>query len=225
MKFYALKFDANLPTKQQVNITTNTDYKIGIKVTRNGEELVLSPANVTLGNLAADTEKLNGYVTFTSATDDNASMTVKEIDISSPSLKFQIVLNIYKSQQGEVDAGQGGDIDLDNVKTKSLQVVEGGYTLVTAKVGEQNDSGEVKVTGTDAKLVVGTANNTGSVRINSNGTMPNIQVGKSGYGDYASAALSCDNVGHGLLVLDNMAFSGAELSATFAANTILEGLA
>ena len=38
------------------------------------------------------------------------------------------------------------------------------------------------------------------------------------------AALSSDNEGNGLLVLDNIAFTGAELSATFAANQILEGL-
>ena len=38
------------------------------------------------------------------------------------------------------------------------------------------------------------------------------------------AALSSDGEGNGLLVLDNIAFTGAELSATFAANQILEGL-
>lgn len=37
MKLYTLTYDCNTPTKQQVNIPTNTDYKLGVKVKRNGE--------------------------------------------------------------------------------------------------------------------------------------------------------------------------------------------
>lgn len=37
-------------------------------------------------------------------------------------------------------------------------------------------------------------------------------------GELTAAALSCDNEGHGLLVLDGIAFDGATLSATFEAN-------
>lgn len=81
MKIYTLTYDANLPTKQQVNIPTNSDYKIGVKVVKNGELLDLDPADVTLGSLSADADKTNGYVTFTSAADDDASYTQKKLAI------------------------------------------------------------------------------------------------------------------------------------------------
>lgn len=81
MNFYTLTYDANLPTKQQINVPTNTDYKIGVKVRRNGELLDLDPADVTLGTLSADAEKTNGYVTFTSAAGDDTSYTQKKLTI------------------------------------------------------------------------------------------------------------------------------------------------
>lgn len=106
MKFYTLTFNANLPTKNQLNIPTNTDYKIGVKVVRNGELLDLDPADVTLGSLSADADKTNGYVTFTAAAGDDASYTQKSlvVDSESADLKFDLVENIFKSQQGELDA-------------------------------------------------------------------------------------------------------------------------
>lgn len=81
MKLYTLTYDCNTPTKQQVNIPTNTDYKLGIKVRRNGEIQNLSPESVTLGGLSADPDKTNGYVTFTLSAGDNASYTGEKLDI------------------------------------------------------------------------------------------------------------------------------------------------
>lgn len=49
MKLYTLTYDCNTPTKQQINVPTNTDYKLGIKVRRNGEIQKLSPESVKLG--------------------------------------------------------------------------------------------------------------------------------------------------------------------------------
>lgn len=73
MKFYTLDFDCNAPVTQQVNVPTNTDYKIGVKFTKNGKTVSPFPENVTLGTLSADTDKTNGYVTFTKKSGDNAS--------------------------------------------------------------------------------------------------------------------------------------------------------
>lgn len=70
MNFYTLTYDANLPTKQQINVPTNTDYKIGVKVVRNGDLVALKPSDVTLGTLSADAELEDGYVTFTKAAGD-----------------------------------------------------------------------------------------------------------------------------------------------------------
>lgn len=81
MKFYNLTFDCNLPTKQQINIPTNTDYKVGVKVTKNGKEVSPLPKNVTLGTLSADTEKTNGYITFTKSAGDDPSYIVEKLNI------------------------------------------------------------------------------------------------------------------------------------------------
>lgn len=97
MNFYTLTYDANLPTAQQINVPTNTDYKVGVKARSNGELLDLDPADVTLGTLSADSEKTNGYVTFTKAAGDEASYTQKKLEIehipNESKLAFQPIKN------------------------------------------------------------------------------------------------------------------------------------
>ena len=96
MKIYTLDFDCNQPTAQQVNVPTNTYYKLGIKVKRNGAYQNLKPAEVTLGTLSADEGDVNGYTTFTLSAGDDASYTQEIIDIQhaqdSASL-FQVTHN------------------------------------------------------------------------------------------------------------------------------------
>lgn len=82
MKLYTLEYNCNVPTTQQINVPTNTDYKVGIKVQRNGKQSVLNPDEVNLGTLSADAEKTNGYVTFTESAGDTPSMTVKDVIIN-----------------------------------------------------------------------------------------------------------------------------------------------
>ena len=81
MKFYTLTYDCNKPTTQQINVPTNTNYKVGIKVLRNGKEQNLKPAEVTLGALSADEGDINGYLTFTGKTGDEASYAQETLDI------------------------------------------------------------------------------------------------------------------------------------------------
>jgi len=61
MKLYTLTYDCNTPTKQQVNIPTNTDYKLGIKVRRNGEIQNLNPDSVKLYTGETYTVEPNDY--------------------------------------------------------------------------------------------------------------------------------------------------------------------
>lgn len=89
MNFYTLTYDANLPTTQQINVPTNTDYKVGVKVRRNGELLDLDPEDVTLGALSADAEKTNGYVTFTKEAGDEASMEMFNLSVDYTPLSAQ----------------------------------------------------------------------------------------------------------------------------------------
>lgn len=78
MRLNTLVFDANLPTVQQVNVPTNSDYKVGMKVKRNGNVQSIKPSEFTITSedgttLSADPDKTNGYVTITKASGDNAS--------------------------------------------------------------------------------------------------------------------------------------------------------
>ena len=78
MKFNTITYDANLPTVQQVNVPTNSDYKVGMKVKRNGSVQSIKPSEFTITSedgttLSADPEKTNGYVTITKASGDEAT--------------------------------------------------------------------------------------------------------------------------------------------------------
>lgn len=48
MRLYTLDYNCNLPVTQQVNIATNTDAKIGIKVQKNGEYLNLDGSTLSI---------------------------------------------------------------------------------------------------------------------------------------------------------------------------------
>lgn len=111
MKFYTLEYNANLPTRQQVNIPTNTDYRIGVKVTKNGEVLDIDPSEITLGGKAADATKTNGYVTFTLASGDSAKYESNVVALEMEDgykATFTLNINVYKSQQGDIGAGGSG---------------------------------------------------------------------------------------------------------------------
>ena len=89
MNFYTLTYDANLPVKQQLNVPTNTDYKVGVKVTRDGKKVDLAPGQITLGAISADADKVDGYVTFTRAAGDEASMELYNLSVDYAPLSAQ----------------------------------------------------------------------------------------------------------------------------------------
>lgn len=115
MKFYTLEYDCNAPTVQQLNIPTNSDYRVGVKVTLNGVEQPLKPSEVTMGGLSADEELVNGYVTFSKSSGDEASYTQETIEIRHAEdlavdydqpfdATLKLTENVFKSQQGELAA-------------------------------------------------------------------------------------------------------------------------
>ena len=106
MKLYTLTYNDARPTKQQVNIPTNSDYKIGIKVigskdagkvakfgsggdaTILAEAFNLYPQQVTLvgddgSTISADQELTNGYVTFTLKAGDEAKFTKYKVQVKN----------------------------------------------------------------------------------------------------------------------------------------------
>lgn len=68
MKIYTIDYDFNRPMMRSITVPTNTEYKIGIAATRNGQQLGLTKDQVTikLGNGATlrPTGEYNGYITF-----------------------------------------------------------------------------------------------------------------------------------------------------------------
>lgn len=106
MKLYTLTYDDARPTKQQVNIPTNSDCKIGIRVigskdagkilkmsettdaTILAEAFNLYPQQVTLvgddgSTISADPELTNGYVTFTLKAGDEANFTKYKVQVKN----------------------------------------------------------------------------------------------------------------------------------------------
>lgn len=141
MNFYTLTYDADLPAVQQVNVPTNTDYKVGIKVKRNGEIQSLSPDNVTLGGLSADADKTNGYVTFTLSSDDSASYTNQKIDIENGYAVNAEEYNISSNNTGANLTATLLSVDLSQyagteVFAKDMQIA---FTNISQTVLTKND--------------------------------------------------------------------------------------
>lgn len=109
MKLYTITYDCNTPTVQRLNIPTNTDYKVGVKIVKNGEVLDIDPEDMTLGATTADAEKLNGYITFTKSTGAEANYWQGVLAIDADDLKttFKLIINVYNSQMGDI-GGAGG---------------------------------------------------------------------------------------------------------------------
>ena len=79
MNFYTLDYDCNTPVTQQINVPTNTDYKVGIKVKKDGQDINLQPSQLTVGDYTMDDTKTNGYVTYKASTGDDAEY--KQLDV------------------------------------------------------------------------------------------------------------------------------------------------
>ena len=113
MNFYTLTYDDAQPVNQQLNIPTNSDCKIGIKVFSHTDEgkhasyhppaggsydcvvipemLNLYPQQVTLigddgSTISADPELTNGYVTFSINTGDDASTSNYKVQVKNDTI-------------------------------------------------------------------------------------------------------------------------------------------
>ena len=83
MNFYTSTYDLNNPTTTQVNVPTNTSYRVGLKFKRNGEIQNLQTTEVMFGTLSADAEKTNGYITFTTEAGDEPSFTRLDVVVDT----------------------------------------------------------------------------------------------------------------------------------------------
>lgn len=99
MKLYTLDYNCNMPVTQQVNVATNTDAKIGIKVQKNGEYLSLDGSTLSVvtpdSTISADAELTNGYVTFPISIGDEPRLTQDTVVVN----KESIVTNCDKNSK------------------------------------------------------------------------------------------------------------------------------
>lgn len=125
MKLYTINFNFNEPAPQKFTISTNTNFLIGVKATRNGSPVEIDPTEAVLiaknGNQThADEVLTNGYVTFQMGTTDTPYYTEYGLDVNGDEVRdFKIMLNVVKGDVGDVDSiGTGGVVDWDDIQNK-----------------------------------------------------------------------------------------------------------
>ena len=107
MNFYTLTYDADLPAVQLVNVPTNTDYKVGMKVKRNGEVQQLGPDEFTIytGEMAKEPDDTLGPTEISSL--------AKSITLSS--LTWSQSISIGTATSAELSAYQGRKLKAENL--------------------------------------------------------------------------------------------------------------
>lgn len=111
MKIYTIDYDFNRPMMKSITVPTNTEYKIGIAATRNGQQLNLTENQVTieLGNGATlrPTGEYNGYITFNyqqGRTPSDQIATVK-IQFDRKFYNFELKIVGKYSTKGDIQTG------------------------------------------------------------------------------------------------------------------------
>ena len=124
MKLYTINFNYNQPVPQKFTISTNTNFLIGVKATRNGLPVEIDPTEAVLiaknGNQThADEVLTNGYVTFQMGTTDTPYYTEYGLDVNGDEVRdFKIMLNVVKGDVGDIDAIGMTSVTWDDIQDK-----------------------------------------------------------------------------------------------------------
>lgn len=124
MKLYTINFNYNQPVPQKFTISTNTNFLIGVKATRNGQPVEIDPTEAVLiaknGNQThADEVLTNGYVTFQLGTTDTPYYTEYGLDVNGDEVRdFKIMLNVVKGDVGDIDAIGMTSVTWDDIQDK-----------------------------------------------------------------------------------------------------------
>lgn len=124
MKLYTINFNYNQPVPQKFTISTNTNFLIGVKATRNGSPVEIDPTEAVLiaknGNQThADEVLTNGYVTFQMGTTDTPYYTEYGLDVNGDEVRdFKIMLNVVKGDVGDVDSVGLTTVTWDDIQDK-----------------------------------------------------------------------------------------------------------
>lgn len=164
MKLYTINFNYNQPVPQKFTISTNTNFLIGVKATRNGEPVEIDPTEAVLiaknGNQTrADEVLTNGYVTFQIGTTDTPYYTEYGLDVNGDEVRdFKIMLNVVKGDVGDIDAIGMTSVTWDDIQDKpdvltpSSEIIEELDSTVSAL---SESFGELDSTVSELALSVG----------------------------------------------------------------------
>lgn len=135
MKIYSHIFDLAFQSPRRFWVAPYSDFKIGVKIVRNGEpvesEFALMNGDV---ELTPDETKVNGFTTYTLKSDNTGSIQYRVV-VDGVEQAFHLTQIVTDSTVFEV--GGGGDVPED-VATKSW--VE---TYVSAQTSEFVDGNQV----------------------------------------------------------------------------------
>ena len=111
MKIYTAEYDFNRPMMRSITVPTNTDYKIGIAATRNGNRLGLTEEQVTIelgnGDILQPSGKYNDYITFDYSQGRIPSDQIATVKIMlfSKIYDFELKIAGKYSTKGDIQAG------------------------------------------------------------------------------------------------------------------------
>lgn len=113
MKVYTSTFDLAHPNNCRFWAPQHSDFKIGVKIAKDGEDYA-GDFSVKAGGetLTPDADKTAGFTTFTAGS-AGPGVTVYEIDVPAASQKFYLMQVATASTVFEVGGSGGGDVPAD----------------------------------------------------------------------------------------------------------------
>ena len=99
MKFTTLEYNMNYPFMQQVTAPLNSTYGVAVKATKDGEQLALTSADVTIGDISAVGAHA-GYVCFELSSGTAPSTGVYPINISCETAECTFSLAVQEKDMG-----------------------------------------------------------------------------------------------------------------------------
>ena len=111
MKIYTIDYDFNRPMMKSITVPTNTEYKIGIAATRNGQQLGLTESQVTIklenGDILQPSGKYNDYITFNYSQGRIPSdqIAIVKIKYLAKTYNFELKIAGKYSTKGDIQTG------------------------------------------------------------------------------------------------------------------------
>lgn len=157
MKLYTLNYNCNVPTTQQINVPTNTNYKVGIKVTRNGKEQNLKPAEVKL--YTGNSTEIEPTDFNSTASDINSSITTVLVAMLpaniSADLGEQTLNTIYAEYS--TDGGTTWQETRPSVPTYAIVMDKANGNYYLGKIDISNPRAKWELLDGTGMSVIGTA--------------------------------------------------------------------